>query len=403
MALSSRTLASNPRHLAVYNSLHMMLFPISIMTLFWKHNIGMSMTEILAVQGFFGLVMALFEFPSGYVADRMGYRRTLMAASSLAIVGWGVYSFADTIWWVIAAEAILGISVSLVSGCDTALLYESLLETKQDRQFTKWSGRVRFWGQAGEGSAALAAGLLYVFWPPLPFVVQGVMSLFNLGVASRLVEPARHPPPKGQHLKHIRSMIRYTFVENRDLTAVTTLTIVLGMSSFIPVWLVPLYATGAGVPDAWIGPIWAVANYSVALGSLFSNRIVGRFGLLPTIAACIVFIALGYGGLALTFGAFGFAWYFCLTTMRGVFGPAMLHRENELIPSSDRAGFMSLRSMVFRLAFLALAPAIGAAVDAQGQHPVLATLGIGLTTAAVAGWLWLAARDRLARRAARLA
>jgi len=381
----------------------MTLFPISIMTLFWKHDIGMSMTEILVVQGFFGLVMALFEFPSGYIADRMGYRRTLMAASALAVVGWGVYSCADTIWWVVGAEAILGVSVSLVSGCDAALLYESLLETKQGGQFTKWNGRVRFWGQAGEGSAALAAGLLYVLWPPLPFVVQGVMSALNLGVASRLVEPARHPPPKGQHLKQIRAMVRHTFIENRDLTAVTALTIVLGMSSFIPVWLVPLYATGAGVPDAWIGPIWAVANYSVALGSLFSSRIVSRFGLLPTIAACILFIALGYGGLALSFGLFGFAWYFCLTTMRGVFGPAMLQRENELIPSSDRAGFMSLRSMVCRLTFLALGPAVGAAVDAQGQHPVLAMLGIGLTTAAVAAWLWMAARERLARRSARLA
>ncbi len=403
--MPSRSLSRNPRRLAAYNALHMTLFPISIMTLFWKHDIGMSMTEILALQGFFGLVMALFEFPSGYVADRMGYRRALMAASALAIVGWGVYSIADTIWWVIAAEAILGISVSLVSGCDTALLYESLLETKQQSTFTTWSGRVRFWGQTGEGSAALAAGLLYVLWPPLPFVVQAVMSAFNLGVASRLIEPARHQPPKGQHIAQIKKMVRYALVENRDLTAVTTLMIVLGMSSFIPVWLVPLYATGAGVPAAWIGPIWAVANYSVAVGSLFSNRIVQRFGLFPTIAACIVLVGIGYGGLALTFGMFGFAWYFCLTTMRGVFGPALLHRENELIPSSDRAGFMSLRSMVFRLAFLALGPAVGAAVDVNGQHPVLAAVGFGLTSAAIAAWLWMAARARSRhnRRTARLA
>ena len=59
--------------------------------------------------------------------------------------------------------------------------------------------------------------------------------------------------------------------------------------------------------------------------------------------------------------------------------------------------------MVFRLAFLALGPAVGIAVDTNGQHPVLAALGIGLTSAAVAGWLWLASRQRQARRAAGLA
>ncbi len=367
----------------------MTLFPISIMTLFWKHDIGMSMTEILLVQGFFGFVMALFEFPSGYVADRVGYRKTLVGASALAVVGWAVYSVADSIAMVVAAESILGVSVSMVSGSDTALLYESLRETGREGEFTRWSGRVRFWGQTGEGSAALTAGLLYVAWPPLPFLVQSGVAAVNLGVALGLVEPDRHVPPPGNHLAQIKHMVRYAFVDNRHLTAVVALTIVLGMSSFVPVWLVPLYATGAGVPEAWIGPIWAIANYTVAVGSLQSDRIVTAFGLLPTLLACIAFVALGYGGMALTYGTFGFAWYFCLTSMRGVFGPTLLHEENRLIPSSDRAGFISLRSLTFRLLFLAIGPAVGAAVDSHGQHPVLAVLGGSFAGLALCGWLWV--------------
>ena len=267
------SLAQNPRRLAAYNALHMTLFPISIITLFYKHHIGMSVTEILLLQGFFGFVMALFEFPSGYLADRIGYRKTLVGASALAAIGWTTYSTADSIVTVVVAEAILGVSVSFVSGADTALLYESLVESGRETEFTAWSGRVRFWGQTGEGSAALVAGLFYVLWAPLPFLIQGGVSFINLIVALGLVEPDRHLPPPGNHLKQIRSMLRFVFVGNRHLTAVVALTIVLGMSSFVPVWLVPLYATGAGVPEAWIGPIWAVANYTVAVGSLASNRI----------------------------------------------------------------------------------------------------------------------------------
>jgi hypothetical protein len=172
------------------------------------------------------------------------------------------------------------------------------------------------------------------------------------------------------------------------------LTIVLGLSSFIPVWLVPLYATDAGVPEAWIGPIWAVANYVVAIGSLLSHRLVTAFGLLPTLGACVALVTAGYTGLAASTGLFGFAWYFCLTAMRGVFGPALLHEENRLIPSSDRAGYISLRSLLFRLSFLALAPAVGVGVDAYGQHAVLAALGLGLAPAALLAWLWLRRRTR---------
>ncbi len=239
-----RTLHRNPRLLAGYHALHMMLFPISIMTLFWKHSIGMSMTEILLLQGFFGLVMAVFEFPSGYISDRIGYRKTLMISAALATVGWGVYAMADSIVVVVIAEAVLGVSVSMVSGSDSALLYESLRATDREDEFSKWNGRVRFWGQTGEGSAALVAGGMYVFWPPLPFIVQAVVSCGNLVIAYLTVEPERQSPPRGEHWQQIRSMIRFALVDNRHLTALFMLAIVLGLSSFIPVWLIPLYATG---------------------------------------------------------------------------------------------------------------------------------------------------------------
>lgn len=396
-AMHLRSLANNPRRLAAYNALHMTLFPISIMTLFWKHHIGMSMTEILMLQGFFGFVMAAFEFPSGYIADRIGYRKTLVGASALAVCGWTTYAFADSIALVVLAEAILGVSVSMVSGADTALLYESLHETAREGEFATWSGRVRFWGQTGEGTAALVAGLLFVAWAPLPFVVQAAVACVNVTVALGLVEPARHTPQTKNHLAQIKYMLRFMFVEKRHLTAVVALAIVLGMSSFVPVWLVPLYATDAGVSAEWIGPIWAVANYTVALGSLYSARIARTLGLLPTLAACIGFVAAGYAGLALTYGAFGFAWYFCLTSMRGVFGPALLHQENRLIPSSDRAGFISLRSLTFRLLFLVIAPVVGIGVDTNGQHPTLAALGVAFALLASLAWLWLRHHQRRAR------
>ncbi len=374
----------------------MTLFPISIMTLFWNHHIGMSMTEILVVQAIFGLTMAVSEFPSGYIADRIGYRRTLIWSSILGVAGWSLYSVSRTLPLVIASEAILGVSIAMASGCDSALMYESLKELDREHEFARWNGRVRFWGQTCEGTAALVAGMLYICARWLPFAMQAVVWMVNLLIASRMVEPARHVPRVESHWRKIRSMVRYTLVENRHLTAVVTLTIVLGMAAFVPVWLVPLYATGAGLPAEWIGPMWAVANYTVAIGSLYSERIARAFGLMPTLLLCVVLVAVGYAGLALSYGVLGFAWYFALTAMRGVFGPALHHEENRLIPSSDRAGFLSLRSLMFRLLFFVLGPIVGIAVDAHGQHAALVGLGIGMTCAGAGAWLWLRGHQRRA-------
>jgi MFS family permease len=67
----------------------MSLFPMAILTLFQQGHLGLSMTEIMVVQALFGLSLAVFEFPSGYLADRIGYRASLFFASALSIGGWG--------------------------------------------------------------------------------------------------------------------------------------------------------------------------------------------------------------------------------------------------------------------------------------------------------------------------
>ncbi len=389
-----RALDRNPRLLCAFHGLQMTLFPVAIITLFWQRRLGMSMHEILLLQGLFGLSVALFEFPSGYLADRLGYRRSLLIGSALNVLGWGLYCMADSFWWAAAAEALLGVGISLISGTDAALMFESLKETGDEASFRRWDGRFRFFGQTSEGAAALFAGLLYVFEPRLPFVLQlGVWTAAGV-IAWRMVEPARHLPEPGGHLRRIVRMLRTVLGGNPRLAAIVLLTVLLGMASFVPVWLIPLYASGAGVPDPWIGPMWAIANFIVAIASLTSDRVVGRFGLLPTLLACVALVATGYFGLALSFGTFGFAFYFCLNLQRGLCGPALLHEEQKLLPSSDRAGFLSLRSLLFRALFLVIGPLIGFQVDLHGQHPVLLVVGGAMTVATLGAWLWLRRTQR---------
>lgn len=376
-------LRTNPALLAAFHALQMSLFPMAILTVYFRGDIGMSMTEIMALQGAFGLAMALFEFPSGYLADRIGYRRTLMIASLLNAVGWTIYVRADSLAHILVAEIVLGIGISLVSGTDSALLYESLQETGQEAEFGRWNGRVRFFGQVGEGTAAIVAGFLYAWWHRLPFVLEVCIWIINLFVAWKLVEPARHRPPLKDNWSQVRGMLRHVMVEDKRLLAIVAITISLGMASFVPVWTVQLYATDAGLPAAALGVVWAVANYSVAIGSLYSTRVMARIGLSRLLFLCIALIAVGYLGMGLTHAVWGVGFYFLLTIMRGLNGPVLHHEEQRRIPSTDRAGFISMRSLTFRSAFLVLGPVVGVAIDRWGQHPVLLALGVLLVTAAL--------------------
>ncbi|HXC93446.1 MAG TPA: MFS transporter, partial [Geobacteraceae bacterium] len=98
---------SNIRKLFAFSFLQMMLFPMAIITLFWKDRIGLSLTQILLLQGILSIVMVVMEYPSGYISDRIGYRVSLTLAALLGMVGWTVYTVAATFATVMAAEILL--------------------------------------------------------------------------------------------------------------------------------------------------------------------------------------------------------------------------------------------------------------------------------------------------------
>jgi len=87
---------TNARLLIAFAAFQFILFPIPIITLFWKDQIGMSLADIMVLQAISGLSVALFEFPSGYLADRVGYRRSLLVGTSLLMAGWLLYTRAES-------------------------------------------------------------------------------------------------------------------------------------------------------------------------------------------------------------------------------------------------------------------------------------------------------------------
>jgi MFS family permease len=380
-------LRRNPLLICGFHALHMALFPIAVLTLFLRDPIGLRMFDVFVLQAAFGATIAVLEFPSGYIADRIGYRRTLIAAAALQVLGWTAYAAAFDFWSVLAAEQLLAISIALISGADTALLYESLLALREEGSFGRWYGRYRSLGSAAEGTAALAGSLLFVHWPRLPFMLQAGLWLVALVIALALVEPARARGPAIATLTRVRALLRYAALDEPRLRILVILFVALGLPSYVMVWILPTYVQSGGLSAAWLGPIWAAASYVVALSSLASPIVGQRLGLPAALGICVVLVGVGYGGLGLTHASWGFCFYFALCLCRGVQLPLLHHEEHRLIPSSDRAALLSLNSLAFRATFVLVGPLIGYALDHADQHDVLLYTGALFTLLAAGAWL----------------
>jgi MFS family permease len=383
-------LNSNIAKLYAFSFLQMTLFPMAIITLFWKDRIGLSLTQILLLQGILSVVMVIMEYPSGYISDRIGYRAALTIATVTGVIGWGVYSAASSFSHVLAAEMLLGISLSFISGSDSALLFETLKTTGREQEYARHQGRMSGYGQAGEALGALFAGALYAAAPLLPFMLQVGVWLLALLLTRTLVEPAREQHRTASHLAEAWRTARYAFLDNPRLRATILLNTVLGIASFYPVWLIQPYMQHAGVPLGWFGPVWTGANLTVAVCALASHRLRSWLGERSMVLLFLVLVGMGYCGLGLSGGIWGFLFYYLLTCMRGLRGPMLLDHAQHESPSTHRAGLLSLQSLCFRLLFVCTGPLIGRLADTVGVQRTFQLLGYAFLLALPPlAWLFL--------------
>ena len=362
-----KNLHGNIRKLYAFSFLQMTLFPMAIITLFWKDHIGLTLTQILLLQSIFSLATLALDYPAGYISDRLGYRCALNIASLLGIVGWGIYTVAGSFGAVLLAEILLGMSLSFISGSDSALLYETLRAQGEERSYARHEGRMNGFGQFGEAAGALLAGVIYAYTPMLPFILQVGVWIAALCVTRQLADTPRvRATPARSHLAEALATARYAFRENRHLRYTILLNTVLGISSFFPVWLIQPYMQRSGVPLAWFGPVWACANLTVALCALASQRVHALLGDRKMVVLFVGLVAAGYWGLGTTAGGWGFLFYFLLTCMRGLRGPMMLAHTQGESPSANRAAILSLQSVSFRLLFVCTGPLVGRLADSAG-------------------------------------
>ena len=357
---------ANITRLYAFSFLQMTLFPMAIITLFWKDHIGLSLTQILLLQGILSVVMVVMEYPSGYISDRIGYRVSLTLSALLGMAGWGLYTVAATFAHVMVAEILLGISLAFISGSDSALLYETLKQEGEELHYARHQGRMSGFAQGGEALGAIFAGVLYAYAPLLPFILQIGVWFLALLLTRSMVEPPREISSHTGHLAEAFRTARYAFVENRSLRYTILLNSVLGIASFYPVWLIQPYMQHAGVPLTWFGPVWSGANLTVAFFALTSHRASSYLGERFMVILFLILIVVGYCGLGMVGGIWGFLFYYLLTSMRGLRGPMMLNLTQKECPSANRAGILSLQSLCFRLLFVCTGPLVGMLADRGG-------------------------------------
>ena len=171
-----RIIQANIWKVIAIKSIGSFMVMIPILVLFMQEN-GLSMAQVFLLQSLFSVVVFVFEVPSGYMSDKWGRRFSIVLGVILGTIGYLAYSVSYSFAGFLIAEILLALSVSAISGADSALLYDSLLSYGREGEYKQTEGRSSSLAIASEGVASIIGGMLAIISLRTPVYVEMMVSL----------------------------------------------------------------------------------------------------------------------------------------------------------------------------------------------------------------------------------
>jgi MFS family permease len=330
-----------------------------IIVLFFQEH-GLSLTEVMLLQGIYSLSVALFEIPSGYIADIFGRKQTIVFSTIFSFIGYLVFSFYGGFYAFAIAQILVGIGGSLMSGSDSALIYDTLLETESKSSYTKIEGRNYAIGNFSEALAGVLGGFLAVSSIYLPIYVQTTILFFSIPIALTLLEPTMHEENKlDRSFKAIMGVVKFSLVDNTRLRWLIIYSSAMGVATLSMAWFAQPFFKEVGVPLAYFGILWAGLNFSAGLTSFNAHQFDKKENnykmlIYLSLAMFISFILLGFNN-----SIYGLFFIFIIYLLRGIVTPILRNAINVNTTSNKRATVLSIRSFIIRISFAICAPILG--------------------------------------------
>lgn len=349
----------------------------------------LSFVEIFGLQTWFMLMCFLMEVPTGAVADRFGRKVSVACGGFLLAAASVLYGSAPHLAVFVAAEALFAVAITIISGADEALAYDSLLACGRESEASRVMSRLEAAKLAGILAGALlgavVASRLGLRWPMLlqaaPLGLSGLLAL-------SLTEPPRgkKEAAEGGSYLHLLSGGLHHFRSAPELRALAIDQVACATVAWLVIWLYQLQLARVGVPLAAFGVVHAAMGLGqIAFLSRLAavERVVGGRAQVARLTALVPAFAML--GLAAATGVAASVALIVAAATAGLGRPPIFSGPvNRLIPSERRATVLSAVSAARTLAVGMVYPAVGVILD-RSLVAALVFVGIlGLAAAAFA-------------------
>lgn len=351
------------------------MLSMPIIVLFFQEN-KLSMQDIFTLKAIYSISVIVLEIPSGYFADLMGRKFTLIIGSILGCAGFIIYSISGDFNGFLIAEIILGIGQSFISGSDSALMYDTLKATGKQDQFMKQEGRLISTGNFAEAAAGLLGGLLASISLRTPFICQIFIAATAIPASFMLIEPITSIKKQKASLKHIVYIVQDSLIINKELRWNIVFSSIIGCSSLTLAWFIQPYFKQFDLQVTLIGALWTALNTTVGIVALFAYKIENLLGKTKTSIIIVIGISINIFLIGIIESSWAIIFLFIFYGIRGIATPILKEYINRITNSEVRATVLSLRNFIIRICFTIIGPFLGWYNDMFSMNSALIIMGI---------------------------
>ena len=323
---------------------------------------GYSLIQVGFAETVFHIVSLLAEIPSGMFADVIGRKKSLIVSCLMTMCSALVRGFIPGYAAVCVSVGFSALSYNFISGSDSALAYDSLLEADQSGKYDKYISTQTAIYRISNGLATLFAGVAVIMGTRNAQILSLGISAVNLIFLLFLRENKVIEKKKGDSLsKRIKDVFEGSFgflKGNKKAAGLIFRNALVGGIDVLLLFFLQAKLPMTGIPDWSLGPLLFIMSMGGIAGA-FAARKVKKTTLVKLFIFCISLALIGFAS------EFTGVWY--LMTLGGfltAFADDLLQIRsdialNEMVPPEQRATLISVSSFCFSMIMIVLSPLAG--------------------------------------------
>lgn len=317
-----------------------MVFYGPIATLYRQAQ-GVSVMQITVIESISLAVCLLLELPWGIIADKIGYKRTMVFCCGLYFISKIVFWKANSFATFLLERLILSVVIAGLSGVDVSVLYLSCEKDKSQRVFGFYNSLQTTGLLIAALVFSVTVGDNYKLAGLLTVVSYGLAFLLSFGLSEVHSEDCRH-----SSASDFADLLLQTLKNKYLLIFLVGVALLNETHQTITVFLNQLQYVKCGLSASTIGYIYIAVTIAGLCGAL-SSQFIKRVGVVGSAIMLYLAAIISCGVLAFT----GRAWLSvaAILTLRisfSLFQPLQTELQNRQVYTQNRATALSINSVI---------------------------------------------------------